>query len=208
MIINLIDLELTFPEEMEFKLSGKLVIEELYSLPITNWYKFGLYLGIQEYKLQNIKKMDKTQLLEMLFPHDSDDLQLSNGKHSGDQISLSVNGQSDGKENDSADEIELPLLQQYLMFKDFAVVDEEKIEDFISTLTNQEKKSADFLLLSSKVYEICKCKQFITLLSTSKQKTFMQLVQQRWLKPVQLVLSLVRVGHKKIADNICKNKGV
>ncbi len=134
---------------MKFKLSGKLVVEELYSLPITNWYKLGLYLGIQENELQKIKEMDKTQLLKELFDDSSNDDQSETNEddsalidineddsalidiNEDDSALIDINeddsAQSDKNEDDWADKIELPLLQQRLMLKRFVIVDEEKM---------------------------------------------------------------------------------
>ena len=270
---------------MKFKLSGKLVVEELYSLPITNWYKLGLYLGIQEYELQKIKEMDKTQLLKELFPVDDDDSSNEDQSETNeydsalidineydsalidineddsalldineddsalidineddsalidinedDSALLDINeddsalidineddsalidnneddsAQSDRNEDNWANKIELPLLQQYLMLKRFVIVDKENIYKYISTLKVSEKKeSATVLLICSKTYEIHQCKQFISSLETSEQDNFVQLMQQIWLKPVQLVLGLLRVGLKESANSICEKKGV
>ena len=203
-------------DEIHTKLSGIPTLQELCALPVSRiWYPLGLWLGVNQAVLQNIKKSEYS-LSEESISEEKKEMETLNAIHVmfrlADTTSLFSSDDEDCASETSVDETELSedetveYLQQREMFKEFLEV-ELSTEKVIKDLSPKENRLFVYLLHEVDSYQAVKWCKFLSKLSISKRRFTQKVLKQKWIKRAMIIEALVKVGYREVAEKYCSQKG-
>ena len=203
-------------EEIYTKLSGEPTLEELCALPVSRiWYPLGLWLGVNEVVLQNIKESEYS-LSEKSISEEEEETETLKAVQVmfrlADAESLFSSDEEDCTSDTSDNEAELSkdeiveYLKQKEMFEEFLKI-KLSTEKFIMDLSAKENRLFMYLLQEVDSYQAVKWRKFLSKLSIDKQQSAQKFLKQKWIKRAMIIEALVRVGYREVAENYSCQEG-